>query len=124
MTKIQRHIVRPSYLIKSFNALYNIHATSFISLSFRSELLTAIQTHCDFSVAGLLPMPFSLLVIAFFFYLASIYLSFRTLLRHQHYQSLLPGSADPPLAFYQLDSIWCTILRPPPLFNYFSTSIR
>ena len=42
-----RHIIKPSYLLKSFHALYNIHTISFISLSFKPELLIAIQTHCN-----------------------------------------------------------------------------
>lgn len=39
----------------------------FISLSFKSELLIAIQTHCNLGLAAPLSMPLPVLVIPFFF---------------------------------------------------------
>jgi len=63
----QRHVVKPSYLLKSFHALYNTHTIFFISLSFKSELLIAIQTHCNLGLAAPLSMPLPVLVIPFFF---------------------------------------------------------
>ena len=52
---------------KEFHPLYNTHTIFFISLSFKSELLIALQTHCNFGLAAPLSMPLPVLVIPFFF---------------------------------------------------------